>query len=59
MDPRRYQGWTTPEWCEAKIKETYTLNNAINYGGFENRPAGRDTNIHQTALVPMLTEARK
>eukprot|EP00040_Diaphanoeca_grandis_P013087 m.66162 g.66162 ORF g.66162 m.66162 type:complete len:824 (+) comp23656_c0_seq1:236-2707(+) len=41
FEPARYQGWTTPEFVEEKVKETYKLNSAVNYGSFENRKAGR------------------
>jgi len=31
FDPERYQRWATPAYVEAKVKETYALNNAIRF----------------------------
>ena len=42
FDPLRYGAWATDAYAEAKITETYTHNNRVAFGGFENRDAGRD-----------------
>lgn len=53
--PTRYQDWTTSEYVTAKVLETYVHNNKVNYGGFENRGAGREF-IPQNPIVATLEE---
>jgi glycine/D-amino acid oxidase-like deaminating enzyme/phenylpropionate dioxygenase-like ring-hydroxylating dioxygenase large terminal subunit/glycine cleavage system aminomethyltransferase T len=40
FDPLRYGGWASDAFAEEKIKETYTHNNSVVFGSYENRSAG-------------------
>jgi len=42
FDPLRYGQWANDDYANAKIKETYTYNNRVVYGNYENRSGGRD-----------------
>lgn len=42
-------------YVAAKVEETYVHNNMVNYGGFENRGAGREF-IPQNPIVATLEE---
>lgn len=40
-DPLRFGPWANAAFTEAKVRETYSMNNSVSYA-FENRKAGRD-----------------
>eukprot|EP00656_Telonema_subtile_P026467 TRINITY_DN2843_c0_g1_i6.p1 TRINITY_DN2843_c0_g1~~TRINITY_DN2843_c0_g1_i6.p1 ORF type:complete len:487 (-),score=139.66 TRINITY_DN2843_c0_g1_i6:535-1995(-) len=56
-DPLRYGDWATPEYVQAKVKETYRLNNAVGFGPWENRQGGRE-HLAQHSLCPTLQAQR-
>ena len=43
FDPLRYSKWASDEYANEKITETYTHNNKVVYGQYENRSAGKTT----------------
>uniref|UniRef100_A0A7S2WIX2 Dimethylglycine dehydrogenase n=1 Tax=Mucochytrium quahogii TaxID=96639 RepID=A0A7S2WIX2_9STRA len=56
FDPLRYGKWANDSYTESKIKETYTHNNSISYGSYENRSGGLEHVPVQYPLHGVLKE---
>ena len=58
FDPLRYGQWANDEYAFDKIAETYTYNNKVVYGNYENRSGGKKNNAsfeaHQYPLHHIL-----
>jgi len=54
FDPLRYGKWANENYTFEKVRDTYSKNNAVSYGSFENRKAGRQ-HIAQPPLHSVLT----
>ena len=58
FDPLRYGAWANDAFTSEKITETYTHNNRVSYGSYENRSAGRNAVLdgHQYPLHSTLRQ---
>jgi len=55
FDPLRYGKWATDDYAIDKISETYTHNNKVVYGNYENRDGGKNHLLsHQYPLHEIL-----